>query len=157
MLELLHNDEASRERVRRMVRDNEAVKKARSYSEKAALLAPRNPESHIFQAMISSLLEDAAAMKQVAVRAQASQLDGTDPKQLEAMATYTGRLAALLQQPARQRQAATWAVAGSAERENPGVVAPNFGSNRASASGFVPGPRRWMPPAGTRTEDTAHG
>ncbi len=124
MLEFLHNDEASRERVRRMVRDSEAVKKALSYSEKAALLAPRNPESYVFPAMISSLLEDAAAMKQVAARAQASQLDladarrqmqklvaGPDPKQLEAMATHTRQSAALLQQPALQRQPATWAVA----------------------------------------------
>ena len=125
MLSFLHNNEPSRERVHRKVRDNEAVKKALAYGEKATLLAPRNPQAHTFPATIASALQDAAAMKAVAARAKASQLDlgdhlaqmrklvdGTDvKKQLEAMVSYNQRAASLLQQPLLQRKPATWAVA----------------------------------------------
>jgi hypothetical protein len=125
MLEFLHNDEASRERVRRMVNDNEAVKKALAYSDKAALLAPRHPSSYVFPVTVASLLEDTVAMKALAAKAQAAKLDladmrdrlrkiadGTDTKQhLVAMAAHDQQLTAVLRQPALQRKPATFAVA----------------------------------------------
>ena len=125
LMEYLHNDEDSRERVRRMVRDNEAVKKALAYSEKAALLAPRNPSSYAFSANIAIELKDVAAMNAITARARAAQLDlsdqksrweklakGTDLKErLVGMTADSQQAAALLQQPALQRLPATWAVA----------------------------------------------
>ena len=124
MLEFLHNDQASRDRLAAVVRDNAAVKKALSYAEKAILLAPRNPYAYSFAGSLASMLEDTAASKALAARAQVAKLDFGDierelkgrvdgstlQRDLEAMAAQARQLQGLLQQPALQRQAATWAV-----------------------------------------------
>ncbi len=125
MLEFLHNDETSRNKVYQALRANEAVQKALSYSEKAALLAPRNPESYSFQVTLYTMLEDAPAMKATAEKAQASHLDltdlqsrmkkyadGVDLKQnLEALQSNSKNWATVMQQPALEHQGTTWAVA----------------------------------------------
>lgn len=127
LVEFLHNDDASRARMRQKLRDNPAVRKALAYSEKAALLAPRNPQSYAFEATVASALDDAPAMKALATRVQAAKLDLNDAEnqirkladgkdmqpQLEAMLAHSQQLHAVLQQPAVQRQPATWAVAAS--------------------------------------------
>jgi hypothetical protein len=124
MLEFLHNDHAARDRVAAAVRDNAAVKKALSYAEKAILLAPRNPHSYSFAASLAAMLEDGSASKALAARAQSAKLDFGDidrelkgradgstlQRDLEAATGLTRQLHGLLQQPAVQRQAATWAV-----------------------------------------------
>ena len=124
MLEFLHNDKASRDRVTAAVRDNAAVQKALSYAEKAILLAPRNPHSYSFAASLASMLEDSATSRALAARAQSAQLDFGDidrelkgradgstlQRDLETAAGLTRQLHSLMQQPAVQRKAATWAV-----------------------------------------------
>lgn len=125
LIDYLHNDVAGRDRVRQAVRDNAAVKKALAYSEKAALLAPRNPHSYGFAVSIASLVEDAPTMKALAAQAQAAKLDlgdieqatqkvagGTETKRhLEEMAVGNRQLLATLQQPAVQKLPISWAVA----------------------------------------------
>jgi hypothetical protein len=125
LVEFLHNDDASRERMRQKLRDNPAVKKALAYSEKAALLAPRNPQSYTFLATLAGALDDGPAMKALAARVQAAQLDLNDAdneirkfaegkgleSRLEAQVAHAEQLAKVLQQPAVLRQPATYAVA----------------------------------------------
>lgn len=125
LIDYLHNDAATRDRVRQTVRDNPAVKKALAYTEKAALLAPRHPHSYTFAVSIAGLLEDAEAMKALASRAEAAKLDlgdveqvtqkiasGTETKRyLDEMAVGNRQLAATLKQPAVQKQPLSWAVA----------------------------------------------
>ncbi len=123
--EFLYDDEASREQVRRAVRENEAVKKGLAYSEKAALLAPRNPHTYVFPGTIATLLDDVPAMKSIAARATAAKLDTADDKErmrkladgtdlkkdIEEVNAQVKRAAAVMEQPAVQRNPATWAVA----------------------------------------------
>jgi hypothetical protein len=125
LIEFLHNDDASRDRIRQKVRDNAAVKKALAYSEKAALLAPRNPQAYAFIGTIASTLEDGPAMKALAARVEAAKVDVGDADDrirklaegkdiephLQAMVAHSQQMAGLLQQAAVQRQPVTWAVA----------------------------------------------
>jgi len=123
-LAYLHQDEASRDRVRAQLRTDAAVKKGLAYAEKATLLAPRNPESYIFPLAVAALLEDTATLKTLAARARDSRLDlgdlqsqmqkiveGADAKQrVQGMAAQAGQLGAALKQPALQRLPASWAL-----------------------------------------------
>jgi hypothetical protein len=127
LTEFLYDDEASRDRLRRAVRENDAVKKALAYSEKAALLAPRNPRTYVFPGTIATVLDDAATMKSIAARATAAKLDmaddkerlrkladGTDlKKNVEAVNVQVRQAAALMEQRAVQSNPATWAVAAA--------------------------------------------
>jgi len=127
LTEFLYDDQASRERVRRTVSENAAVKKGLAYSEKLALLAPRSPETYAFPATIAAVLDDVPAMKAITARAAAAKLDladskehmrkladGTDlKKNVEAVSTQVKQAAALMEQPTVQRNPATWAVAAS--------------------------------------------
>jgi hypothetical protein len=127
LTEFPYDDDASRERMRRAVRDNEAVKKGLAYSEKAALLAPRNQQTYEFPGTIAAVLDDVPAMKSVAARASAAKLDMSDAKErlrkladgdaaelkkdVEAVGVQVRQAADVMAQPAVQRNPATWAVA----------------------------------------------
>ncbi|MFL6680912.1 MAG: hypothetical protein ACJ8IK_21415 [Burkholderiaceae bacterium] len=128
LTEFLYDDEASRRRVGEAVRADAAMKKGLAYSEKAILLAPRSPRTYEFPGAIAVMLDDVAAMKAIAARAAAARLDHSDskeatrklldpaelPRQLEAARASAREAAALMAQPAVQRNPATWAVAAQA-------------------------------------------
>ena len=128
LVEFLYDDEPGRARVRHAVSDDAAVKKALAYSEKALLLAPRNPRNYGFPGSIAVLVDDVPAMKSLAARATAAKLDKSDgkeglrklldpaelPKQVERTRAEAKQAAALMEQPAVQRNPAAWAVAAHA-------------------------------------------
>ena len=125
LVEFLYDDEASRLRLRQAIGDDAAVKKALAYSDKAILLAPRNPRNYGFPGTIAVMLDDVPAMKSIAARASAARLDKSDieeavrklidpaeqRKRQEEARAHAGEAAALMQQPAVQHSPATWAVA----------------------------------------------
>jgi hypothetical protein len=125
LVDFLYDDEAAHQRVRQVLGNDAAMKKGLAYSEKAILLAPRLPRNYSLPGTIAVLLDDASAMKAIAVRATAAKLDKSDgkeamrklldpaefPKQQEEARAQAKQAAALMEQPAVQRNAATWAVA----------------------------------------------
>ncbi|RQP21248.1 hypothetical protein DZC73_28855 [Albitalea terrae] len=125
LVTFLYDDEASLDRVRRTIRENEAVKKGLAYSEKAALLAPRNPRAYAFSGSIAAIVDDVGAMKSIATRATAAKVDMADGKErlrkltdgselkknVEETQVQVRQAAALMGQSALQRSPASWAVA----------------------------------------------
>ena len=125
LIEFLYDDDAARQRVRHAMGDDAAIKKGLAYSEKAILLAPRNPRNYGFPGTIAVLLDDVPTMKSIAARATAAKLDKSDsdeamrkmldtsqyPKQQEEARARAKEAAALMEQPAVQHNPTTWAVA----------------------------------------------
>lgn len=125
LVDFLYDDEASRVRVRHAIGDDAAMKKGLAYSEKAILLAPRNPRNYGLPGTIAVMLDDVPAMKAIAARATAAKLDKSDgkdamrklldvaeyPKQQEEARAQAKEAATLMEQPAVQRNPTTWAVA----------------------------------------------
>ncbi|HEY9027258.1 MAG TPA: hypothetical protein VIP05_23400 [Burkholderiaceae bacterium] len=125
LVDFLYDDEPSRLRVRQAIGSDAAMKKGLAYSEKAILLAPRNPRTYGFPGTIAVMLDDVPAMKSIAERATAAKVDKSDGKeamrmlldpvqfdrQQEEARARAREAVALMQQPAVQRSPATWAVA----------------------------------------------
>jgi hypothetical protein len=128
LAEFLYDDEPSRLRLRQAIGEDAAMKKGLAYSEKAILLAPRNPQNYSFPGTVAVMLDDVTAMNSIAARATAAKLDKSDgqqallkaidpaqrPKALELVRTRARDAAALMAQPAVQRDPTTWAVAAQA-------------------------------------------
>jgi hypothetical protein len=125
LADFLYDDEPGRQRMHHAMGDDPAMKKGLAYGEKAILLAPRSPHSYGFPAVVAILLDDVPAMKSIAARATAAKVDKSDgkeglrkmadpaelPKQQEEARAKAKDAAALMEQPAVQRNPATWAVA----------------------------------------------
>jgi len=128
LVDFLYDDEAGRQRVRHAMGDDPAIRKGLAYSEKATLLAPRNPRNYSFPGTIAVMVDDVPAMKAIAARATAARLDKSDskdalrklldpaqyPKQAEEARAQAKEAAALMEQAAVQQKPATWAVAAQA-------------------------------------------